>query len=207
MHLKTHIERLHTKLAKKFDCTLCGKSLTSSSSFKNHVDSIHLNIIHSCSECDFKTKEKVTLEKHRKGVHLNLTISQRQPKKCDQCNFWSKSSTQLKCHRENIHFGITYKCDFCEHVSSDKYRKNEHIKKKHLNLEKESFECPKCSKHFKSKSALNRHISTIHMGQTFPCNLCSVVRTQKGDLKKHMDKFHLVEYREEAKPCKAEPKL
>ena len=53
-----------------------------------------------------------------------------------------------------------------------------------------SFACSTCSKQFKTKKDLRRHIR-IHTGQKpFSCNYCDYASTQSGNLNTHIVRYH-----------------
>ena len=94
----------------------------------------------------------------------------------------------MKRHIEAKHGSSSYNCDICNFTTKEKYHLQHHTKQKHL--KKDLFECPKCSKKFCRKDVMKVHFKTIHEGQTFSCDLCSHVSTQKGELLRHKNSIH-----------------
>ena len=50
--------------------------------------------------------------------------------------------------------------------------------------------CDICSKDFKSKSVLRKHIQAVHEEIKYPCNRCEFKSTQKGNLQTHIESVH-----------------
>ena len=50
--------------------------------------------------------------------------------------------------------------------------------------------CLQCEYKTTKKLYLQRHITSVHEGQKFPCKLCGSTFTQKGNLQKHIKSVH-----------------
>ena len=60
-----------------------------------------------------------------------------------------------------------------------------------VNVLKKSFMCEICESHFKQRSNLNRHISSVHEGnKAFKCKICDYSCSEKSDLKIHVASAH-----------------
>ena len=84
----------------------------------------------------------------------------------------------LDSRQNKVHNGISYKCDYCEQVSYNKYILKYHIKQKHAEEElivydhqivKFSFDehkiCEACNKLYKTEKEYKRHVRQKHRKQ------------------------------------------
>ena len=53
---------------KQFKCSLCDYTTNVKFQLGLHIDGVHKNILHSCLQCDFKTRWPTYLEKHTKST-------------------------------------------------------------------------------------------------------------------------------------------
>ena len=63
------------------------------------------------------------------------------------------------------------------------------------------YKCDLCNKSYPRKSALSRHIKTVHEGKRFECKTCNQVFTQSGSLKTHQLEVHDGIKKYECKNC------
>ena len=63
--------------------------------------------MHSCDQCDYKTKRKYGLKKHIESVHGGVWHS------CEQCDYKTKWKDNLKKHLDSGLPGHWYICDQC----------------------------------------------------------------------------------------------
>ena len=61
--------RLYTFKKMGFPCKLCSKIYSDSSSYKRHVNSVHLNEKFKCAKCEYQTNRKDVLSKHIMRKH------------------------------------------------------------------------------------------------------------------------------------------
>ena len=57
---------------------------------KRYFESIHVNDIYSCEQCDYKENQKFNLKPRIVSIHDNVTYS------CDQCEYKAKRKDKLK---------------------------------------------------------------------------------------------------------------
>ena len=70
MHLSMFdVFRLYTFKKMGFPCKLCSKIYSDSSSYKRHVNSVHLNEKFKCAKCEYQTNRKDVLSKHIMRKH------------------------------------------------------------------------------------------------------------------------------------------
>ena len=50
--------------------------------------------------------------------------------------------------------------------------------------------CPNCSKVFAARKSMLQHHRAQHQGVRYPCDQCDYKATQRGDLKKHNNRYH-----------------
>ena len=70
--------------------------------------------------------------------------------------------------------------------------KNQDVQKvKCSNFQKgNKWKCTECSATFRSKSNMERHVSSVHKGIKHKCPDCDAEYAQKGALKNHIKKVH-----------------
>ena len=74
--------------------------------------------MHSCDQCDYKTKRKYGLKKHIESVHGGVWHS------CEQCDYKTKWKDDLKTHTESVH---GYSCDQCDYKTKSKDDLKKHL--------------------------------------------------------------------------------
>ena len=77
----------------------------------------------------------------------------------------------LNCHQET-HLGARVTCHVCDRTFSHKSSLREHNKKVHQETRHSLFNCFSCSKAYKNKNYLKRHMLS-HEGLTkYTCTIC-----------------------------------
>ena len=157
-NLKVHIKRNHDK--KIFNCDQCNFSASLNSFLKQHL-SIHGDPTIKCEDCEFKTKRKSDLNRHRKIQHSQIkllcskcsyicktetALSDHNRKKhdetfqrfnCDQCTYSADRKDNLKKHIESLHDNVRFPCDICEYQATRKQNLASHLQKVHKQLSSE----------------------------------------------------------------------
>lgn len=92
---------------------------------KSHMI-LHSDVQYECDQCDYITKKKVLLNRHRITKH-----SDEKPFVCDLCGRAFKLKRALAVHLEQHESTKTYKCPFCVRVFNSStnfytHRKNAH---------------------------------------------------------------------------------
>jgi len=121
--------------------------------------------MYKCNECDYSSKRKQDLKRHREGKHEGIGwVSRKKSEiipmfKCNECDYATKRSSDLKRHRQGKHEGIRYSCDECRHSASD-------------------------------KSGLKRHKDGVHKKIKYPCNQCEFAGSTVNNLTRHKQRWH-----------------
>ena len=90
-NLAEHIKRVH--IDKRVKCKLCGKELRKRS-LAEHTERVHINEQVKCEQCGKEMKNKKTLKKHIRVVHINKSNFV----KCDLCQKSLKKNS-MKHHK------------------------------------------------------------------------------------------------------------
>ena len=80
----------------RFQCDLCEKDYSLSSSLYNHNQAIHIGCKFKCPDCDYECSTKWSLNRHFKMVHTNIKEF-----KCSDCNYASSRKDKLTDHQKN----------------------------------------------------------------------------------------------------------
>ena len=93
MYLKAHKERMHN------------------ANVINYQGNNYEDIIFSCAQCDYVTKRKASLKRHKVCIHAgNLNGN--------PCEFEATQVCNLKLRKASIHEGIRYPCEACNYTST-----------------------------------------------------------------------------------------
>ena len=139
---------------------------------------------HHCDLCDYKTKIKSSLKKHKVSIHdIGVTWYH-----CDQCDHKCKHKPHLKNHKANKHnIGVTWHhCDLCDFKCKQKSDLNRHKGYKH-DIGFTWHHCDLCDYKCKQKCNLKHHKADKHdIGVIWHhCDLCDFKCKKKGHLKRH----------------------
>ena len=63
-----HHQFEHLDVKWRYKCELCDATFAKSYAYQAHFDSIHMGKLHECDLCDFSTRGRTTLAKHKKQV-------------------------------------------------------------------------------------------------------------------------------------------
>ena len=122
---------------------------------------------------------------------------------CNVCAFRTKSKFQLKYHQARIHkIGKLVKCDYCGYQIANNALLNQHVRLKHLTLQKKTLICDICDKHLSSKPALKFHMKQMHtVEKPFQCDLCGYSCKLATALHRHQKCVHSDEKGHECEMC------
>ena len=98
----------HKQVHKTIKCESCGESFN----YKAYYSHRKVCQVYKCDLCDFETKSKKDLTKHKKVHQSNI-------KRCLFCTYTTQDSSNLKRHMLNIHSDTSKLCcDECDKTFS-----------------------------------------------------------------------------------------
>lgn len=162
-------------------CKVCGKVLSSASSYYVHMKLHSGNKPYHCTVCEASFCRKPYLE-----VHMRTHTGER-PFQCELClkRFTQKSS--LNTHKR-VHTGERpYACDICHKRFAVKSYVTAH---RWSHVAEKPLVCERCSLTFTSKSQFAIHIRTHTASTTYECNICGRTFVRDSYLIRHQNRVH-----------------
>lgn len=161
-HLKTH----NPEDREKIECYVCGRLLSSRKALDIHMR-IHEDIVpFVCEACGKSFRQQSNLRSHILNVHTDEATFQ-----CEKCPKKLKSLALWKVHMrfhackegldksKTLSLGKFYTCSFCPKTFATATQHKTHLRT-HSN--ERPFGCTLCSKFFKERSKLKRHLTSVH---------------------------------------------
>lgn len=183
--LETHIIIKHLN-EKKFTCAICDKKFATKNILLSHVNRVHcLSRNFICTTCGkaFKTQQNL-------NSHI-LIHSKVKKFMCFECgaSFRQEATlcTHMKSHREKS-AGITYECQICKIT----FATARTLKKHEQSHTGPDLVCEHCSKIYKQKNSLNKHILSVHKNIRLrvACLLCSKILWNRNIMREHVQNEH-----------------
>ncbi|XP_022708827.1 telomere zinc finger-associated protein-like [Varroa jacobsoni] len=195
---------LHKKERARFECRMCGATLSSTSALKKHV-ARHSEGTICCSMCEYKTYDQFLLREHLATKHNEV----RKKYKCEHCDKEFGTFKRFFQHRQEAHKGFVYKrqvdpkiCDRCDFQSTKVKEMNAH-KLSHQGmvdvLPNGRYLCriQGCSDTFSSATKYEMHFTKVHdknniyglrseRGRSCKVEGCSFTTVRESHLKLHM---------------------
>ena len=172
-------------------CVFCGLEVNGSKGIYTHVLFNHLKATQSCGICEIKMKNRPAMAKHIAEQHDEEKSSKIVEIQCGLCSFKSAEGVftnhMITAHNEEIEMdvGKVFKCNQCNFTAPSPTMVSHHEKLKH-----EQFKCDHCEEVVVSKKKLSQHYMHNHQDWTFDCNDCGFATKHKTALARHMVTVH-----------------
>ena len=108
---------------------------------------------------------------------------------CLICKKSFKQKKSLKNHLKTHTGEVPFKCKLCDQGFAQKGNMKSHIQRRH-GINKDRSYCRICSRYFKSETFLQIHLKKHNGELSFICPFCRYGFTQKGNMKRHIQKMH-----------------
>lgn len=134
-------------------------------------------------------KKQYPKEDDAARTHSRHALTSGRPEKCKVCGHVLPDSMKMVVHMLSHSRGKKRNiCPCCQKVCFDRRRLRRHLI---IHCDRQPEQCPHCSKSFKKREYLNRHIRR-HSGdqRSFNCHLCDQSFSNSTKLKHHMRLSH-----------------
>ena len=111
--------------------------------------------------------------------------------KCDFCDHTSSNPQRKRSHMASWHWEKTFKCDYCDKMYSEDSRLAQHIKVRHEKVKTK--QCPHCGEAFQASRAFTAHVNRHTNNRQFACATCGKSYLMMSHLKEH-EKRHTQPY-------------
>ncbi|XP_054289924.1 zinc finger protein OZF-like isoform X2 [Macrosteles quadrilineatus] len=162
-------------------CNVCGKILSSPSSYYVHMKMHSENKPFACTMCEASFCRKPYLE-----VHMRTHTGER-PYQCEICQKRFTQKSSLNTHKR-VHTGERpYSCDICNKRFAVKSYVNTH---RLSHVGDRPLACDRCSVVFTSKVHYTEHMRTHAARHMFGCNVCGRTFAKDSYLIRHHNRVH-----------------
>lgn len=182
--LRTHLLMHKPESEREFKCSLCPRAYYRSAQLRSHTQSVHerdkvLFVCDVCGKGGYPTQ-----------ASLNEHIKRHEDKQSVLCELCNKFFFNIRQHRQRVHQdNVKTPCGYCGKMYT-KYNMGAHVKQFHLNP---MLKCPYCPREFHQRLTYQNHLN-VHLGIKFKCHFCPVESADSGNMYKHMNQNHPVEY-------------
>ena len=168
-------------------CHTCGASFTEKSTFLNHIEESHGEVVGKkffCEFCPYAANVHRFLREHYERMHPPTPRTRSHI--CEQCGKAFFEKTVLDEHVNYVHLRKKqFQCDMCPKVF---YRPQSYRKHKACHSGKRPYVCTQCGQGFKVAYNLKVH-KRLHTGEKpYKCKQCEAAFAQKNSLDVHMKK-------------------
>ena len=133
-----------------------------------------------CDKCDYSCRRKEQIKIHKATKHEGFRF------KCTKCELEYQTIRSLKEHTKAEHEGVRLECKECDFSAKTRnILRNHRIKH---DKERRQFPCTQCTKIYKNKRGLSKHIKTKHDKIGIKCEKCQFVVLSEKRLKEHARK-------------------
>jgi KRAB domain-containing zinc finger protein len=141
--------------------------------------------LHQCPNCEYKAKDKHTISRHIRSVHLKIRHLS-----CKICDFKTAEGVHLQLHIKRKHKTnqSIISCKKCPKLFFTKDDFEKHMKIVHLT--KRPWKCGQCNFAAIEPGRLNSHVDRIHRKEPYKCDICDFVTRNKIFFEKHSHKTH-----------------
>ncbi|CAG9857104.1 unnamed protein product [Phyllotreta striolata] len=169
-----------SKKSKQQKCNVCGKTLSSASSYYVHMKKHSNNKPYHCTHCDASFCRKPYLE-----VHLRTHTGEK-PFECDICQKKFTQKSSLNTHKRS-HTGLRpFACEVCfKRFSVKSYL----VAHRWSHAASNGIACGLCSTTFHNKSSYMCHMQS-HNTAGFKCNSCHKIFAKESFLIRHKTRVH-----------------
>ncbi|XP_013140339.1 PREDICTED: zinc finger protein 62-like [Papilio polytes] len=175
-----------------YKCELCYKGFVHTDAWQHHLgkhDPSAGDI--ECGVCKFRFKTRRGLLKH--------AINHEKKYACKACTYVSRNTTQAK-HHQRWHKGVTYKCQYCDEISTSVFNcpKERLVESKgDEGGGKRELYCAECEVQFVSEAAWRRHLVTSvkHVPSYIfnnGCRVCGDTFANPEELRIHHRQKHAI---------------
>lgn len=166
-----------------FECDFCFRSFWTRELEIEHSKTHEIQVIHACDDCN----QVFPTNKMRRS-HLAFCANRQVCRYCDEVlESRGKKRQHEQKHCDDLHGQL---CDVCGEKLKNYGTLDQHVKSKHLDLDK-SYQCPKCPKKFAFRTKLTFHVKSVHTTQRpFLCEDCGSDFKNPASLRHHRMRKH-----------------
>lgn len=169
---------------KSWDCSVCGRYLTTKARLKAHLFKFHAigeerNKEVACQDCGKCFGTKAGLRYHRNVVHRVGAEYQ-----CGHCDKVFHYHVPYRSHLLYAHGEKKVVCETCGEKFFTISKLNTHINAVHRSAQ--SWTCDECQAKFTTHTAYRHHINVKHLKVHHPCSYCGSQFRKKSSLLLHL---------------------
>ena len=103
------------EVKQRIKCEYCDKTYSNRSNLQQHLESVHMQLVHRCPDCDAPFTRKSHLRQHVRSIHEFVRYA------CEQCDYLATTEGHLKQHVRAVHEKLReYQCVLCHLMFSQR---------------------------------------------------------------------------------------